>query len=185
MKPETIEELAGALERKDRYTGGHARRVACLAERLARRLGLDETLALRVRLAALLHDVGKIGIDDAILKKPAALTDAERAIMRRHPELAPGLLEGSAAFDEVEFGARHHHERWDGSGYPDRLAAEAIPLVARIIAVADAYDAMVVSRPYRPAVPRAEALAELRASSGSQFDPRVVEAFVASMGPSC
>jgi putative two-component system response regulator len=173
--------LADSIEKKDRYTAGHSKRVAWFAARIASFLD-DSTpeFCERVRIAALLHDVGKIGIGDEILKKKAALDDAEWSVMRTHPELAFEFLAQempSADVQEVIDGARFHHERWDGKGYPQGLRGEEIPWLARIVAVADAYDAMISTRPYRPGMGADLARKEIMRGRGTQFDPRVVDAF--------
>jgi HD-GYP domain-containing protein (c-di-GMP phosphodiesterase class II) len=169
-----IATLADSLDLRDRDTGGHTRRVAALAVRLGRRLGLRGRALEDLRTAALLHDLGKIGVADAILLKPAGLTGAEWEQMRRHPDLGARLLAAHGLLGGAVPLIRHHQERYDGTGYPGGLAGEAIPLGARVIAVADAFMAMVDGRTYRPALAPGEALAELERAAGSQFDPRVV-----------
>jgi hypothetical protein len=172
----TVESLARTIEARDPYTGGHTERVAEFAQRIAVRLGFDEEGLRGVAVGAVIHDIGKIGIPDAVLLKPGALDDDEWAEMRRHPEI------GSYILDELEIPAyakamaRHHHERFDGGGYPDGLAGEEIPLSARVLTVADALDAMTTDRPYRDALAMEVALAEVREKSGTQFCPRVVAA---------
>jgi len=174
---ETAEALAEAIEKKDRCTGGHAKRVAHFAVRIGRELGLAAGGLERLRLSALLHDVGKIGIEDQILKKGAGLEAPEWSVMRTHPELGYQILRRISGMGDVVDGMRFHHERWDGRGYPLGLAGEEIPRVARIIAVADAYDAMISTRPYRQGIASECAAREIRAGSGTQFDPEVVAAF--------
>lgn len=172
------EALAVAGDLREGRTAEHARAVAELAAAVARQLGLDEEEALQARLGGWLHDVGKIAIPDGILSKPGRLTDAEWEIVRTHPAVGSDLVR---AFPEVALAAgavRHHHERWDGGGYPDGLAAEQIPLEARIVCAVDAYCAMVADRSYQPARPIGEAVAELERCAGSQFDPRVIAALV-------
>ena len=175
----TVSALAAALELRDDQTGDHAERVTrlglALAERAAPHLVEDPEL----EYGFLLHDLGKIGIPDAILSKPGPLTDEERSRMRAHTDLGERIVRripylGNVARQVVA----SHHERWDGTGYPRRLAGEAIPLAARIFAVVDAYDAMTSDRPYRPALPVEAALAELAAGAGTQFDPAIAAAFV-------
>jgi HD-GYP domain-containing protein (c-di-GMP phosphodiesterase class II) len=166
----------GAISLKDAYTDGHGRRVAACAERIATALGQSPEQANEVREAGLLHDLGKIGVPDAILTKPAALDAAEMAEMRRHPVAGARILEAIPALRRHAATVRHHHERYDGKGYPDTLAGELIPLGARIIAVADAWDALTSDRSYRRALPRHAALAELTSQEGTQFDPEVVGA---------
>jgi putative nucleotidyltransferase with HDIG domain len=163
--------LAGAVDAKDAYTHSHTVRVATIALRLARPLGLDAADRESLLLAALLHDVGKIGNPDAILKKPGRLDPAEAAVMREHPALGAGMLRHIRSLKDALPGIRHHHEHWDGSGYPDGLAGTAIPLSARIILVADAFDALTTDRVYRPGVATAPALDRMRPMAGAQFDP--------------
>lgn len=178
---ENLTRLALAAEYRDDETHQHTERVGCLSERLARQLGLDERQIVAIGRAAPLHDLGKIGIPDHILLKPGRLTAEEFELMRSHTEIGAAILSGSnAPFLQMgEQIAISHHERWDGFGYPRGLRGEEIPIAGRIVAVADAFDAMVHSRPYRDAISTAEAIAELERCSGSQFDPRVVEAFAA------
>ncbi|HXK34643.1 MAG TPA: HD domain-containing phosphohydrolase [Dehalococcoidia bacterium] len=173
----TLKALMAALDAKDEVTEGHCERVAKLTVQLARQMGVKEPALVDIERGALLHDVGKIGVPDAVLRKPDALDDGEWEAMRRHPLLAGvmiskvGFLEGATPI------LLYHHERYDGEGYPFRLSREQIPLEARIFSVVDAYDAMTSDRPYRPAMTHEAALAELRANSGTQFDPQVVVAF--------
>lgn len=174
--------LTRALQRKDPSTAEHAGRVERHSEAIARQLGLCELECLEVALAALLHDVGKIGVDDAVLLKPGPLSDREQTQMRAHAALGGSLVSDAAATDAAVLAVRHHHERWDGQGYPDGLAGLEIPLAARIIAVADSFDAMTSWRPYRRPVSVEEALAELRREAGFQFDPAVVQAFLQVQG---
>jgi putative two-component system response regulator len=175
---DALRSLAVAIETRDDYTGGHVERVARYAAATGRELGLsgDDLRALWV--GALLHDVGKIGVSDAILRKPAALTEAEYAEMKRHPEIGARMMEGSSFLRPGLPAVLHHQERWDGSGYPYGLRGEHISLHGRIVAVVDSYDAIVSSRPYRGAGTCDQALEEIRACAGSHFDPRVVEAFL-------
>ena len=167
--------LARAVDARDVYTGSHSQRVAELAARTARRLGLPEEEVELTRLAASLHDLGKLAIPEEILRKPGPLTEPERMVLERHPQIGFRMLE-SLGVDPVADWVLHHHERWDGSGYPDGLPGERIPLGARIIFVADAYDAMTSERVYRRRVPAEQAIAELRRCAGSQFDPEIVDA---------
>jgi diguanylate cyclase (GGDEF)-like protein/putative nucleotidyltransferase with HDIG domain len=167
--------LARAVDARDVYTGSHSQRVAELAARTARRLGLAEEEVELTRLAASLHDLGKLAIPEEILRKPGPLTEPERIVLERHPQIGFRMLE-SLGVDPVADWVLHHHERWDGSGYPDGLPGERIPLGARIIFVADAYDAMISERVYRRRVSPAEAIAELDRCAGAQFDPHVVNA---------
>jgi putative nucleotidyltransferase with HDIG domain len=174
-----VESLANALEASDGDTHEHARWIAELAREVARELGLDEAAVERVELGALLHDIGKIGIGESVLLKPGRLTAAERTLIERHPALGEQILAPIERLQEVRRIVRHCHERWDGAGYPDRLAGEAIPLEARIIFVCDAFHAMTSDRPYRRALRRSEAIRRLEAAAGTQFDPAVVEATLA------
>jgi HD-GYP domain-containing protein (c-di-GMP phosphodiesterase class II) len=151
--------------------------VAELAVRVGERLGLSDDHRQQVFHAAQLHDVGKIAIPDAIISKPSALDDTEWEFMRQHTVIGQRIIDAAPALDGVGQLVRSSHERWDGGGYPDGLAGEDIPLGARIVAVCDAYDAMVSERPYKSAMPVGDALAELRRCAGSQFDPAVVEVF--------
>jgi HD-GYP domain-containing protein (c-di-GMP phosphodiesterase class II) len=173
--------LLEMIEAKDPYTRAHCERVGGHAVNLAGELGCPPELVERVRLAALLHDLGKLGVPDLVLCKPGPLSAREWSAMRRHPELGAGMLEPLPALADVALYVRHHHEWFDGStpGYPDHLQGEQIPLASRIIAVADAFEAMTSRRAYRRARPSVEALDELRAFSGRQFDPEVVDAALA------
>lgn len=177
---ETITALARSIEARDGYTGLHVERVRRYSLRLASDLRLGDDAIRRLEFGAVLHDVGKIGIGDAILSRPGPLDPAEWQVMRRHPEIGRRVLEGIAfltpALDAVFF----HHERWDGEGYPGGLAGEAIPLAGRIVAIVDAYDAMTTDRPYRRALPREAALAEIERGRGTQFDPDVARVFLAN-----
>ena len=171
--------LAEALDLRDAGTAEHSQAVGQYAEMMARELGLDAPAVERIRLAGVLHDVGKIGVSDAILRKPSALTEEEWLEMTRHPEIGARLL-GDDAPDIREW-ILAHHERPDGKGYPYGLRGTQIPLEARILAVADAFEAMTADRVYRSALPRSEALAELERHSGTQFDPMVVQAFLSAV----
>jgi diguanylate cyclase (GGDEF)-like protein len=174
--------LARAVDARDVYTGSHSERVSDLAARVAERLGLAQELVELTRLAASLHDLGKLAIPEEILRKPGPLTDPERLVLERHPQIGYRMLE-SLGVEPVADWVLHHHERWDGTGYPDGLAAAEIPLGARIIFVADAFDAMTNDRVYRRKLTVEAALAELETCAGTQFDPDAVAALVAEMAP--
>ena len=184
---EMLERLAQAAEFRDDDTGQHTRRVGELAARVARALGLDEARAELIRRAAPLHDVGKIGIADAILLKPARLTPEEFAVIQGHAAMGARLLrEGRSELVQMaEVIAHTHHEKWDGTGYPRGLRGEEIPIEGRILAIVDVFDALTHERPYKKAWPVEQALAEIRAQSGRQFDPRVAEAFLRVHGQRC
>jgi diguanylate cyclase (GGDEF)-like protein len=170
--------LASALSERDRYTGDHSESVVDLTARVGESLALDAAEIGQVRMAALLHDIGKVGVPDAILNKPGPLDDQEWEIMRQHPVIGERILRAIPGMGAIARIVRHEHERWDGGGYPDGLSAAEIPVGARIILACDAYHAMTSDRPYRAAMPHTEAMAELGANAGSQFDPQVVEALV-------
>jgi diguanylate cyclase (GGDEF)-like protein len=167
--------LVRALVERDPELAAHAQGVAALAERLARAIGLEADEVEHVRQAAELHDVGKVAIPDGILDKPGPLDDDEWAFVRRHTLIGERIVRAAPALSRAAAIVRASHERWDGSGYPDGLAGEDIPLGARIVAVSDAFDAMTTDRAYKPALGAVAALAELRVCAGSQFDPAVVE----------
>jgi len=177
---QTIRALAEAIDAKDAYTRGHSERVAVYASRIAGEMKLDKQLIERVYFSGLLHDVGKIGIPDAIITKPAPLDLEERETIKAHPEIGAKILEPVAFLKEIVPCVRHHHEWFDGSdrGYPDRLIASAIPLPSRVILVADTVEAMTSDRPYRKALSIDTVVSELDKYSGSQFDPVVVAAFL-------
>ena len=175
---ETLSALAGSLELREPYTGGHSERVRAYTLLLADRLGILDPEERRFLAAgALFHDIGKIGIPDAILTKEDPLTSQEREVMKRHPELGAGLIGRVSLLQEARELVLSHHERFDGAGYPRGLQGEAIPRGARLFAVADAFDAMTTARSYRPALPFDEAARRIREGRGTQFDPRVVDAF--------
>jgi putative two-component system response regulator len=170
--------LASAIDAKDPVTEHHCDRVAEQATILAQTLGLSDSDIEAVTYGAVLHDVGKIGIAEAVLSKPGALTDGERAEMQRHPVIGDGILRPLRLGSIVGPIVRGHHERWDGSGYPDGLRGEAIPIGARIVAVVDSHDAMTHTRPYREALSADEAQSELLRHRSTQFDPEIVDAFL-------
>jgi diguanylate cyclase (GGDEF)-like protein len=173
--------LAKAVDARDVYTGSHSERVGELSARIARRLGIDDPQVELIRLAGSLHDLGKLAIPEEILRKPGALNESERLVLQRHPQIGYRMLE-SLGVEPIADWVLHHHERWDGSGYPDRLRGEEIPIGARVIFVADAYDAMTSERVYRKPLSERAALEELERCAGSQFDPAIVEAFSEELG---
>jgi hypothetical protein len=179
---ETLRALVSALDTRDTETGGHSERVTRIALSIADQMQLDPHLAQQLHWGALLHDVGKIGVPDHILRKAGPLTNEEWGIMREHPWIGFRLLEGIPFLKPALDVVLHHHERFDGAGYPDGLAGEKIPLSARIFAVADTFDAITNDRPYRKALSEQEALAEIQRCSLQQFDPQVVEAFLKAWG---
>src|SRR5262249_3948337 len=177
----TITVLAQAVELRDDYTGGHTERVTNYSLLRAQPLNLPQKELKRLKNGQHLPDIGKIGIDDAILKKPARLTPDEFKIMQSHTIKGDAIVSTIPQLHEIRPIVRSHHERWDGNGYPDRLAGENIPLLARIVAVADAFDAMTSNRPYHPekrGKPPDEAFAEVREMAGKQFDPSCASAFI-------
>lgn len=175
---DTVEALAEAIEKKDHYTGGHTKRVVYFTTCIAKYMDLTAEEQERIRLGAVLHDVGKIGIEDKILKKQAPLDDEEWKVMQKHPDIGFDIMSRVEGLKDVIGGMRYHHERWDGKGYPFGLRGEEIPLLARIISVADTYDAMVSTRPYRKGIDPKDAYNEIVKYRGTQFDPVVVDAFI-------
>jgi ribonuclease P protein subunit RPR2 len=173
----TVRALSNAVEARDAYTGKHAERVTAYGLAIAR--ATDRSLALTPQLefGFLLHDIGKVAIPDAILYKSGALSPEERALMAQHPVIGAAIVRGIDFLSDAVQVVRSHHERWDGSGYPDGLAGEEIPVAARVFAVADVLDALTTDRPYRPASPLSEARGMIEAAAGSHFDPRVVDTF--------
>ena len=171
---ETVEALANALEANDEYTSSHARWITDFALKVGKGLGLDGRQLKRLELGALFHDIGKIGIPEAVLCKPGPLTESERRLIEKHPELGERIIAPIDRLQDVRPIVRHCHERYDGAGYPDRVGGEEIPLESRIIFVCDAYHAMITDRPYRKRLPADEALRRLEEGAGTQFDPRVV-----------
>jgi hypothetical protein len=177
---EVLHDLNGALEAKDPYTHGHSQRVERHAFRTAAAMGLSVSAIEELRLAAALHDVGKIRVPDRILRKPTNLTPEERSVVEDHVVVGAWMVSSVGSADVIS-AVRHHHERWDGRGYPDGLAGADIPLYARMIAVADAYDAITSTRPYRVSANREHAVSVLQREAGSQFDPMIVNAFVEAL----
>ena len=174
-------ELTEQLEERDSLPRGHSERVARLAAATARELGLHEDEVRKIEQAGMLHDVGKIGLSEEIVGKLGRLSERELAIMKLHATIGLKILERVDGLDDIFPLVKHHHERVDGTGYPDGLSGDDIPLGARIIAVVEAYDNMIVDLPWRARSTEEEALGELRACSGTQFDGRVVEAFAAAL----
>jgi HD-GYP domain-containing protein (c-di-GMP phosphodiesterase class II) len=168
--------LARAVDMRDNYTGEHSAQVGDLARRVGERLGMPADEVVLLEYAARLHDVGKLGVPDTILQKPGPLDEAEWAVMRRHPQWGAEMLASVPGLERLGELVGSHHERWDGCGYPNGLAGDAIPLASRVISVCDAFEAMVASRPYRASLSVGTARAELEACAGSQFDPHVVAA---------
>jgi putative nucleotidyltransferase with HDIG domain len=174
---EFVQSLASALDARDPYTAGHSRRVSEMSSATARALGLSAELAERVRVGALLHDIGKIGVPDEVLRKPGRLSPEEFTLVQEHPTIGRRILEGVNGFHPYLAAVELHHENWDGTGYPQGQAGIETPMDARIIHVADAYDAMTTDRPYRRGMSHEEAIARLCDGAGTQFDPEVVRRF--------
>jgi len=171
---QALDTFAAILDAKDEYTNGHSKRVSVYSHELARRMGLPEKDQERIRRIAMLHDIGKINVPDAIIHKQSGLTDEEWQIMRNHPSIGANILKDFTSIPGIDVGAKYHHERYDGKGYPEGLRGWEIPLVARIISVADTYDAMASTRTYRKGVASNEIIDELDASAGTQLDPEIV-----------
>ncbi len=174
----TLHALTHSIDAKDSYTHGHSERVALMAKNLALAIGLDTEEAERVYLSALVHDVGKIGVPEAVLCKAGPLTDDEFELIKRHPEIGAHILANIRQMQDLIPGVLYHHERWDGGGYPHRLSGEDIPLYGRLICLADSFDAMSSNRSYRPALEHSQVLEEIRRCAGKQFDPQLADAFV-------
>ena len=175
---DVVTALASALQERDAYTGDHSESVVEMSGRVAQAMALDPDEVGRIRMAALLHDIGKVGIPDEVLHKPGQLDEREWELMRQHPVIGERILRMIPGLGAIARIVRHEHERWDGGGYPDGLVGGATPLGSRIILACDAYHAMTSDRPYRAAMPHADAMAELTRNSGSQFDPEVVQALI-------
>ena len=175
----TIKALSAAIDAKDQYTRGHSERVAMLSAMLAERVGYSSEEAERIRISGLVHDVGKIGVPEVVLCKPSRLTDDEFEMIKRHPTIGFEIIKDIPDLQDILPGVLHHHERWDGKGYPAQLSGEGIPHMARIMALADTFDAMSSNRAYRSGMPRDKVFAEFRKCAGSQFDPDLVEPFLA------
>ncbi len=175
---DTLSALTNAIDAKDRYTRGHSDRVTDLSVRLATEVGVNKDEIEKIRLGGMLHDIGKIGIPELILNKPGRLDDQEYEIIKSHPVLGVSILGNVEFLQKVVPIIRHHHERFDGKGYPDRLKGEEIPYLARIVSIVDTYDAMTTNRPYRKALTREESLKEIERCKESQFDPELADAFI-------
>lgn len=171
----SIRSLNNALEARDKYTSGHSQRVTDLAAGITRQMAIPPEATDTIILASLVHDIGKIGVKEDIINKPSCLNNEELQDIKKHPEIGERILSPVAADEEILKLVRHHHERFDGTGYPDKLAGEQIPLGARILAVADSFEAMTSERPYRKAMSRHEACNELARCKGTQFDPEIVD----------
>lgn len=180
MFESTVNSLVSALDAKDPYTCGHSSRVAELAAELSQRLGYDEHHANNLRMAGILHDIGKIGVQDSVLRKPGRLTEDEFAQIKQHPVLGYEILKGVRQFRRMLPAVRHHHESWDGGGYPDGLAGSAIPRDAQILAVADAFDAMISDRPYRNGMPLEKVTQIFQQGRGKQWAADVVDMLLGS-----
>ncbi len=173
----TIKSISSALDAKDTYTHGHSHRVTLFSLIIAQEMGLNDSYIEEIETAGLLHDIGKIGVPEDILCKPGKLTDEEYCIIKQHAGQARKILDSIPSLKHVSLWASCHHERWDGNGYPNKLKGEEIPLPARILAVADTYDAMTSNRSYRKGLPHEVAVEEIKNCSGSQFDPCIIEVF--------
>jgi putative nucleotidyltransferase with HDIG domain len=173
-----LHSLTSAVDAKDAYTCGHSERVAALSKMLARQYGIEDAQVERIYMAGILHDVGKIGVPEAVLKKPGKLTVEEFEQMKKHPAIGARILQDVKQIQDIIPGVLHHHERFDGRGYPDGLSGHNIPLMGRIICLADCFDAMTSTRTYRKAMPLEVTLADIRRCSGTQFDPALTEAFL-------
>jgi HD-GYP domain-containing protein (c-di-GMP phosphodiesterase class II) len=174
----SLKALTAAIDAKDRYTCGHSERVALLASQLARASGYPPGVAERVHICGLVHDVGKIGVPESVLCKPGRLSEEEYALVKLHPEIGHRIIRGIPMLEDILGGVMHHHERWDGGGYPHGLSGEEIPEFARLIGLADTFDAMSSTRSYRGAVSRHKVLEEIARNAGTQFDPRLTEVFL-------
>ena len=174
----SVRMLAAAIDAKDPYTRGHSERVARYSVGIGKNLGLGDKEMRDLRVSALLHDVGKIGIDDRILRKPGALSEDEFEVMKQHPAKGAAIMSGVAQLIDIIPGMKYHHEKWSGGGYPDGLEGEQIPVQARIVAIADTFDAMTTNRPYQKAMEISYVVEKIKSFAGTRFDPRVVDAFV-------
>jgi HD-GYP domain-containing protein (c-di-GMP phosphodiesterase class II) len=179
-----IQALVGALEMKDSYTQGHARRVSEYSLSIGAKLGFSESELRDLYLGAVLHDIGKAGTEEDLLNKPERLNPREEILIREHPLKGTLIIVGSDYLSHIVPTILHHHERWDGAGYPGRLKGEQIPLHARIVGIADSFDAMVSARSYRPALEKEVAIRELQKLKGTQFDPFIVDVFIECLSES-
>jgi len=182
MNFEMVMALSGALDARDKYTAGHSLRVMEYAVGIAKHLKLPEKDIGNLKISALLHDIGKIGISDAILHKESKISDKDFAVIKKHPVIGANILKTVGAFKDLVPIVYHHHERFDGMGYPEGIYGEQIPLYSRIIAIADSFDAMTSTRPYRKALPIETALLEIELNGGKQFDPSISDVFIAHFG---
>ncbi len=178
MALQTIATIANTIDAKDEYTRGHSKRVSEYSYAIAKEIGMDDAETSRIRSIALLHDIGKIGVPDSVLNKPGKLTNDEYEMMKQHAAIGAEILKDIGMFPGIDVGAKHHHERYDGNGYPEKLAGENIPQIARIIAVADAFDAMTSNRVYRKHLDMDHVMNELERCKGSQFDPALADALI-------
>lgn len=176
-----VRSILQALDMKDHYTFGHSMRVTYYSLTLGQEIGLNSKELYELELASLFHDIGKIGIPDSVLLKPERLNNEEFQIMKTHPEKTAEILEGFEPFHDIARYAKHHHERYDGRGYPSQLKGEEIPLYSRIILISDTFDAMTSTRPYRKGLPYQVAFDELEKFSGTQFDPKLAQEFIKAM----
>jgi HD-GYP domain-containing protein (c-di-GMP phosphodiesterase class II) len=175
---QTAESLADAIEKRDPYTGGHTKRVTLFSLATAKYLKLNPSERKWLKIASVLHDIGKIGIEDQILRKPELLNPEEFSAIKRHSDMGAEIIEHIRQLKDIIPGVKYHHEQINGKGYPEGLKGESIPILAKIVAVADTYDAMTTDRPYRKAMERETAIQELKRCAGVQFDSEVVKAFV-------
>ena len=173
-----IQSLIAALDAKDSYTSGHSSRVADIAEMIAEKVGYDEAGLKRIRMAGILHDIGKIGVNDEVLGKSGKLTDLEFEEIKKHPVLGYNILKEIKLFEDILPAVRHHHESWDGSGYPDGLTADGIPRDAQILAAADAFDAMTSDRPYRSRMPLEQVIENLKSGRDKQWPSDIIDALL-------
>ena len=178
MIMQVVKTLSGAIDAKDPYTNGHSLRVAEYAKRIAKKAGYSDTKLMEIYMMALLHDIGKIGVPDTILNKPGKLSSDEYAKVKEHPAIGAKILENISEFPDISVGALYHHERYDGKGYPKGISGEKIPEEARIIAVADCYDALTSNRSYRDMLKPREARERIEKDKGKQFDPRFADIMI-------